>query len=193
MADVTDLSFEEALKQPGDKVVGWNTDLFEGKAVAAVYVVTDDVEPERLAWMACAEAERATMTQSLRQRGFAVGEYDDDSGFLWTEGGAVVVWRGDEGLVLRAEGELIHYRHGRTARRDAFARVVAYVADDFVERGVRVELADGSSLLAAVDANLNAEAMPHYNRNDLLFDSSWAVRLGAVLAGWAGVPFESRI
>jgi len=174
-----------------EPVIGWKLDRWKGLEVAAVYR-TGDGAPERLGWAAFEPAERGAAEAGLRQAGLAVGDYDDNTGFLWTSDAGLVVW-GDDGRVLHTEGTLLHWRHGRTIDRTDIARVTAYVADDHVDRGVRVELRGGAAHDVLFDLSTAAGALIGYSRNDLLFDSGWAVQVGAAVAGWAGVPFEDRI
>jgi hypothetical protein len=187
-------SFDRALESPGDKVVAWNIDLWEGKDIVAVYGVGDGA-PQRLAWRTYDPSEREQVSHGLRDRGFPVGDYDTESGFLWIGGAGadLVVWRGKEGRILHTDGEVLHHGSGRMLHRDAIVTVIAYAAEDYVDRGVRVQLRDGTAVAVVFDMNITPEALLGYSRNDLLFDASWTVHLGATLAGWAGTIFQDRL
>ena len=123
---------------------------------------------------------------------FAIGEHDEAGPYRWLEGDeAVTVWS-DEGRVLLASGGAIE-AGGRRLLRESLVRVVAFVADDFIARGVRAELADGEAVDLLVSWSNEAAAMIGYTRNDLLCDSGWAPAIASALATWAGCAYEDRI
>lgn len=190
---MTEPTIDEALGDPTETFLAWNLEPWEGQAILGVYRVSEGA-PERLAWAEYPESEQKAVGDAFLARGFGVGGCDADTDRIWVAGpGTLTAWYGDEGRILRATGDDLEFGAGRHIRRDTIARVVSYAAEDYVDRGVRVELHDGTSTDVVFDMNLTAQSMIGYSRNDLLFDSSWAVYLGAELAAWAGVPFENRI
>jgi len=187
-------SFLKLVSRPGQWLAARNLEPWRGLAVVGAYCV-DTHLLWRSGWTSFPPDEQDQLNKNLRDRGVLVGEYDGGTGLLWTDsdGDGFMVWKKGETLLLRGDSALLHYRHGRTIGREEIATVEAYVADDFVERGVRVLLRDGTAIDVLFEMNTTAESMLGYNRNDLLFDSSWAVHVGAILAGWAGADFRDLI
>jgi hypothetical protein len=82
---------------------------------------------------------------------------------------------------------------GRTLARADLERVHAYADDDYLERGVFARLRSGEEVSLVRDVSATAAADPTYSRNELLYDTEWAVAIAAAVAAWAGVPCENRI
>ncbi|MCP4867255.1 MAG: hypothetical protein GY898_00875 [Proteobacteria bacterium] len=192
---MTDPTVEEALATAGDKLLAWNVEPWEDQAILGVYNVGPG-EPERLAWEGHPEAQRKSVSERLRARGLPLGGYDGERDILWSEGGdGFSLWHGEEGRVVHGSSGVL--RCGPGMKRELavgdIAKIVSYAAEDSVERGIQAELNDGATVDVAYEMNITAQSMIGYSRNDLLFDSSWAVHAGAALAAWAGCPFEDRI
>ena len=111
-----------------------------------------------------------------------------------------------------AEGQFLGYLgllHARQGRHDDARRCLEsgqsllHAASDAFGLGVlltsRAEAhhlaGDGAAATAslAAAATIAAEVGAGYSRNDLLMETGWTGTLGAAIAKWAGVGFESRI
>ena len=62
-----ELTFEQALELPDDKIAAWNLDPWRGQEVVALYAI-DGATPRRLAWLACEPSERARVDGEQRAR-----------------------------------------------------------------------------------------------------------------------------
>ncbi len=186
------MTFEEAITAPGRTFQAWVDEVRDGQRAVMIYRL-DERGAEQLAWQKVDEQERGAFTAELAARGLALAEYDFFSGFVWvtTDAGVEVYHR--RGKVLEATGELARLEDGRVFPRSEIAAVIAFAEDDYVYRGVRAALRSGEQIPLVTEASLGPMGDPTYTRNELLFETGWAVMIGRSIAEWAGAPFENLI
>lgn len=184
------VGFEDALREPGPRVLAWDLHPRGLERTLSVFDLAGGGATQ-VAWRCCPDADVAEVTRVLAARGFAVGTYDGHQPFVWhASPEAVTVW-GPSARVIEARGDVLTCSLGRTLPVASIAAFAGYVdAEDHVDRGIKAELRDGSSVTVAYDLSLAASGNPTYNRNDLLSDSGWIPALGSELARWARVPYR---
>ncbi|HEY1959880.1 MAG TPA: hypothetical protein VGH28_29935 [Polyangiaceae bacterium] len=185
------MNLERALAMPGPLVAAWEA--WTARPDRRLLVFSLQPKPARLALVAVPETERAAMSSDLRQRGIRVGiwvphsEYfwcDDDQGFdLWSS----------SRLELEGKHGNLQLADGRRVSAASVASVASFVDEDMVHRGVRLELADGSSVLVAEERDPAALGDPTYNVDNFSIEAAWTDYLGAALASWLGKPHVNRL
>ncbi len=184
------LDFDDALNQSGPRVLAWDLHAQGVERTLSIFDLASGGATQ-IAWRLYPDADVAEVTRVLGARGFQIGTYDGHQPFVWQASPeAVTVW-GPSARVLDARDEVLAYSLGRTLPAASIAAFVGYVDDeDYVDRGVKAELHDGSRVTVAYDLSAAASGNPTYNRNDLLSDSGWIGALGSDLARWARVPYR---
>lgn len=186
-----DIAFADALAAPGPKILAWRTIPKNGMRLLSVFSLAGGGAVQ-VSWHDYPEQEMEAVTAEHRAAGRSVGEYDDNSDYIWLVDDGVTVWDSKQ-LVLRAEGDLLKVEHGREFRRGEVRLFIAFASDDYLDRGVMAQLVDGSEVEVYVERSWTAMADPTYSRNELLFDAAWATDVGSSLALWAGAKYEDRI
>ena len=79
-----------------------------------------------------------------------------------------------------------------TVSSDEVVQVVGWLSADWSERGVRLDLRDGKSLMIAERTEAMAQLDPTYDGIDLMCDASWVGRLGKAMAQGLGVPYVAE-
>jgi phosphonate transport system substrate-binding protein len=137
--------------------------------------------------------DRPLITQELPRlrvrfgsRAFA-GEHiwviDDDGVLIWRHGSLTAA--GNDGrLTLADESEVASH---------AVSSVASFVDEWWIERGVRLNLANGSQVVVAAERRLIALADPAYDVDRLIAEAGWAIDLAKGLAAWLGVPHAGEI
>ena len=97
-----------------------------------------------------------------------------------------------KGLVVAVDGaRLTLARNARAFEAPAVARVLGWVSDDRVDRGLDLELRTGERVTVAAQREITASFDPTYDGLDLTFDAAWIPEAGKVLAGAIGAPYEA--
>lgn len=149
----------------------------DGMRVIGREPVPDDERWERLA--------------DLARRGFHLGA--TAAGFVWcAEDKQILVaddrriWVSGDREVLRLAEELVPWDDVRT--------VVAFVSDDYADRGVKVVLANGREVVLAVQHDSIARTDPTYGANELMLsDAMWCVHCARDIAMAMEVPMRDEL
>ncbi len=95
--------------------------------------------------------------------------------------------------ILITKNSTIWFANGRTLNVENIGTFVAYVDEDYIDRGVKVRLKTGQSVTLLFHLSMGASGNPTYNRNDLLMDSAWSNCIARALADWAKVSYVDEI
>lgn len=186
------MTFDEALEHPGPLLAAWDVTVRKGERTLTLFSLAED-RARALAHRGARAGEEDAAVAPLRARGLPIGEYDGSCEFVWLdEVDRCTVW-GPHWRVLQASGDSLALAGGQMIARSELERVWAYADDDYVERSVRARLRSGEEVTLVRDVSAVAAADPTYSRNELLYETEWAGAIGLAVAGWAGVPYESRI
>lgn len=187
------MTFEEALVHPGSKVQAWDLNLENGLRTVLVFEVGPH-GARQLAFRDVPDAERPKLTAELRLRGLAPAETDFSCDFVWVPlADGLIVYDGKR-QVLEARGDRVTLACGRVLACSELQNVIAFAADDYVERGVKAELLrSGETVDLVTEHALSAMGDPTYSRNQLLFETEWCGCIAHALAAWAGTRYEDRI
>lgn len=136
---------------------------------------------------------RAAIIAAMRRRQIPVGATYGASERVWTiADGEVGVWT-RSARVARGTLDRLELAGGAVARAE-IAAVVASVSDDYVERAVAVERADGTRVVVADERDEIAALDPTYGRDDFVMsDARWASCLARDLAFALGVPLRDEL
>ena len=127
--------------------------------------------------------------------GWCDAMYSDRWNYAWTrEPGRLRLWK-RRGLILEASAEAVHITPGwlspgRTLKSAALLRVRGWLSEDWVKRGVKLELRNGEAITVASRREAMALMDPTYDALDLLCDASWARDLARALGQTLGLPVE---
>lgn len=172
----------ELAAHPG-AIVAWEVD------GANLSVFSISAGATQLALTAVEPDQRASLKAELSRLGHVQGHYASGTGLVWRrEADAFTVWNA-RARVFRADASALAFAR-QTVARDAAGglEIVAFVDEDFVNRGVRACLATGEHTVA-LHRQLRATADWSYGALDALADSTWTVILGRDLADFLGAPF----
>jgi hypothetical protein len=186
------MTFDEAVAAPGRKFQAWGDEVRDGERAAMIYRLGEG-GAEQLAWRHVPEEERSAVMAELRARGLALAEYDFFSGFVWVTTDAGVEVHHHKGKVLEATADRATRANGQVVLRSEIVAVIAFADDDYIYRGVKAVLRSGEHVPLVTEASLAPSGDPTYSRNELLFETGWAVMIGRDLASWAGARFENLI
>lgn len=142
--------------------------LYEADASGARLVDAKTIEPsEHAAWLAEARANGVRIGGCFRANEH-VWVFDDAGYAIWRAGDVIA---------------------GDRAGLSGVTRVEAVIGDDYIERGVRVQRADGATTLVS-ESNVHAEMDPSYTESDLqMSDARWCSYCARDLARWLGCAF----
>lgn len=184
-------TFERAVGDPQPKIAAWDLNVRDGRRALSIFSLAAG-GAKQVAWREVAEGAEAPLTEELRARGLDVGGYDYFGPFVWhVAPDRVRVWDKDA-LVLTAEGDTLT-SYNRPIARAELTSFIAYAADDYVDRGVKVGRADGRRTTVLYEISLSAQADPTYSRNELLMSTAWCNTVAHALAEWAGVAYVDEI
>lgn len=185
------MTFEEAVAGPGKKAQLWS-ESDDGKAVQAIYELTD-AGARQLAWRNVdAGREHATIAE-FKQRGIAVATTEAPCPFIWIIDADGIEIYGLRSKSLEAKGDRAVRDLGGPVARADIVRIFSFADPDMEYRGIKADLRAGNEVELVIEVSAAAAVGAGYSRNDLLLETGWTGTLGAALATWAGVPFESRI
>ncbi len=185
------MTVEEAVAAPGKKVQMWS-ESSDGKPVQAIYELTD-AGAKQLAWRNVPAGQEGTITAELTKRGIAIATTESPCQFIWVISADGVEVYGLRSKALQAKGDRAVLDVGAPVARADIARVFAFADPDMEYRGIKAELRSGKVIDLVTEVSAAAEVGAGYSRNDLLMETGWTGTLGAAIAKWAGVGFESRI
>jgi len=185
------MTLEQALATPGPLVAAWEG--WTSRADRTLLVYSVQSKPSKLAEAAVPEPERDALSRDLRKRGVRIGTWVPLSDRFWcSDEQGFALWSltrleadGRNGDLQLADGRHVSAAQVRT--------VTSFVEDGMTHRGVRLELADGSSIVVADEEDSAPLADPTYNRDNLSIDAAWASYLGAALAKWLGKPHVNQV
>ena len=92
-------------------------------------------------------------------------------------------------LAWQVEGQL-HLRSQEPIATSSMAAVQAYVSGNWVLRGVRVELKDGSAIKVAEERDVIALVDPTFDEINLLFEAAWAASLAQAIGQALAIPVQ---
>lgn len=145
---------------------------------------------QQLAHTLVAPADRAAIAAELDKLGHRQGSYASMTGLVWRSAdGAFTIW-GPRGRVFHSDGSSLQLAR-QTVAFDPSMEVVAFLDDDLVDRGVRLEGSAGD-LVVAKHRQTRAVSDFSYGALDALADCGWTIYLGRELAGFLGVPLVDR-
>jgi len=187
------IPFDEALLSPEPFLLAWRiTPPEPGQRTLSVFSL-EQGGVTQVAWRRFSDDEVDSATAEMVGKGHRVGRYSDGSDHVWlADQQGVTVWH-DKGLGFQAEGETLRLADGSTLSRDEIKTVILYAGDDYLDRGLRAQLADGRVVDLLVEMRWTALSHPLYNRDDLVFETEWAVEVGGALSNWAGAGYDDRI
>jgi len=186
-----DIPFDDALSAPGPLVLAGRTIPKDGLRLLSVFSLADG-GARQISWRDFPEGDVASISAEHRAAGRSVGEYDDNCDYIWLADDGVTVWSSEE-LILDARGDTLRVEHGREFGRDEVRAFIAFASEDYLDRGVKALLTDGSEVDVYFERSWTAMGDPTYSRNELLFDAAWATDVAAALATWADARYEDRI
>jgi formylglycine-generating enzyme required for sulfatase activity len=133
----------------------------------------------------------------LQKLGVRIGATYDTCQFVWfAERAACAVWSASEIRVVGTGLELSLSSAGsavRTVHTSDVCSVISFVADNYVHRGVRLKLLDGTTAVLVDEYDPIAEMDPTYGWVNLLVsDPRWISYLGRDFAAWLHVPHEDE-
>ncbi|MCX5744264.1 MAG: hypothetical protein NT062_17380 [Proteobacteria bacterium] len=163
-----------------------------GRVVARSYAATDEVRyaayevslrgAKIVAQQVVPATERAVWLAALRAADVRVGGMYGGNSFVWLcDDRGYVIWRGEDGgLVTGQRAELADVVGVRT-----------FIGDDYVERGVLLDLRDGGTRPLVQETDLAASVDPSYTANEFMMsDAKWCLYCARDLARWLGVPLH---
>lgn len=185
------MTLDEALALPGRKLQA-RDEAEAGDLVVTIYGLAHGGATP-LASTTVAAAAYLALSAELRARGCELAATEPLTHIVWLLHDDGVEVFGKRRRELAAAGEHATLNDGRVVSRADFTLVYAWAADDYAHRGIKASLSSGDEVELVTEISLAATGDPTYNRNDLLFDSSWCTTLGRAIAAWARTPFANRI
>ncbi len=140
------------------------------------------------------DADRETVSDHYRARGYQVGQYDSL--------GAPLVWYSDDDIVtvydrgerlLDARDGVLRYPYDKSVAAAEVSGFVTYIDSDYVDRGIKAILHAGPPVTVLFDLSSAAMGDPTYGRNQMLMDTEWCIVIARALANWAGVTAKGTI
>lgn len=184
--------FDDALSTLPQKLLAWDLNERDGQRTLSVFDLAGG-GARQVAWRRHPLAEVEQVSRELEAAGHALGGYDGHQPFVWrVSPESISVWSQDE-RVLFAQGDTLAFTYDRTVARSEIEAVLGYVDSDYVDRGLKVRRRGGVTTTVLFDLSNAASADPTYSRNDLIMDTEWIPTIGAALARWAGVSYESHL
>ncbi len=185
--------FDKSVVDPAHKILAWDLNLGQGERTLSVFAL-DQGGARQIAWRQYAEGKRETISSDFVVRGFTIGTYDSLGGpFVWVvKQDEVLVWD-ESSQVLTAKNDIIRFAAGRTLAVDDIGAIVAYVDEEYVDRGVKARLKSGQLVTLLFHLSMGASGNPTYSRNDLLMDSAWCNSIARAVADWAKVSYVDEI
>jgi hypothetical protein len=185
------MTFEEALATPGPLVAAWEG--WRRQADRKLLLFSVEPTPTMLASTSVPDSGRDAMSNDLRKRGVRVGAYVPLKDLFWcADDQGFALWSWSRLLAHGNNGDL-ELADGRSVTGSQVRSVTSFVENEMIHRGVRLELADGSSVVVVDEQSSAAEGDPSYNRDNLSIDAAWAHYLGAALATWMGKPHVNQV
>ena len=187
------MTFEEAVAAPGPgKFQLSSSHVKDGQRVVMIYSLDNDGW-NRVAYRKVPENEHDALVADLQARGFPVAETDSHCDFVWVRNPERIAVYNAERKAFEATGDRATLVDGRVIARDDIARVIAYAAPDYVDRGIKAILRSGEEVDLVTELSMSAMGDDVYNRNDLLMSTEWCATLGKAIAKWAGTELENQI
>ncbi len=189
---MTRIPFEEAL-DAGPVVLAWRGTAPEpGQRTLSVFSLAGG-GAEQVAWRRFPEAEVDDVTARYVAGGHRVGHYTDGADIVWVvDERGVAVWS-EQRLELSTVDGALQTDGGPRVDPEQVETLVLFVSPDRAERGIRARLSDGQEVDLVVDVRWGATLHPLYNRDDLVFETWWAVELGQALCHWADTGYDDQI
>ncbi len=157
-----------------------------------IYGLAED-GAKKLASRQVPEGEHDALVADLKARGLTAAETDYYCDFVWVINADGIEVYDRKRKVFDAVGDRATLADGKVFARTDFARVMTYVSDDYIHRGVKAELQSGKEVELVPEISLSAMSDPAYTRNELLMETGWTANLGHAIATWAGTEFDDRI
>lgn len=134
----------------------------------------------------------AKYRQLLRRFGLRVGSKYLGHEYVWAvDELGCCVWS-DTDIRMSGTGLELSLPSGNVHTSD-IRGVVSFVDDDYIRRGVRVDLVGGKEAVLVEEHDDIAEMDPTYNYdNFLLSDAHWVSKLGRDFAAWLHVPHRNE-
>ncbi len=185
--------FAKALETQDAVMVGWNFDAQDApQQHAAVFSLGDK------GWRILAEGFYGAdivkpVRDDLAERGIRQGGFDNSSDSVWyAHEGEVGVWSTRKCLLLARNGEIASHVK-KTFRYTDIICVVAYLDDDAVNRGIKLDLKSGERVTALFDISSAAALSMEYDRYDRLADTMWLIEVGNALAKCTGTYLRNEL
>lgn len=149
----------------------------DGARVVGREPVPDEARWERLA--------------DLARRGFHLGA--TAAGFVWCAEAERIVVADDRRIWVSGDREILRLAEA-SVRWDDVRTVVAFVSDDYVDRGVKVVLADGKEVVLAMQHDRVAKMDPTYGANEFMTsDAMWCVHCARDIAMAMEIPMRDEL
>lgn len=150
--------------------------------IDGVRVVGRDPVPDHERWERMAD---------LARRGLHLGA--TAAGFVWCAEDKQIVVADDRRIWVSGDREVLKLAEERVAWDDV-QTVVAFVSDDYVDRGVKVVLANGREVVLAVQHDRIAKMDPTYGANEFLMsDAMWCVHCARDIAMAMEIPMRDEL
>lgn len=145
-----------------------------------------------VAYRSFSSDDRDARRALLREIGLRIGATYQSHEFVWfANRSACCVWSSTD-VRMTGTGLELSLRSGTVHTADVTA-VVSFVADDYVHRGVRLQLLDGAEPILVDEFDRVAEMDPTYNQDNFaLSDAGWVSALGRDFAAWLHVTHRDE-
>jgi hypothetical protein len=183
---MSEATVEAALAAPGAKLAAWDASR-PGEAGWAIFSVS--AAGARCLAQVELTGDREATAAAWRRRGLRAGAWYCGHTFVWVaDQRGCVVWS-RESIVLELTRSSLQLAGSRVRPHEVQA-VVSFVADDWIHRGVRLELNTGADDVIVLDEyDEIARLDPTYNYDNwLMSDGAWVSCFGRDLAAWLGAP-----
>lgn len=150
--------------------------------VDGVRVVGRERVPDEARWERLAD---------LARRGLHLGA--TAAGFVWCAEDEQIVVADDRRIWVSGDREVLRLAE-ESVQWDDVRAVVAFVSDDYVDRGVKVVLANGQEVVLAVQHDSIAKMDPTYGANEFtMSDAMWCVHCARDIAMAMEVPMRDEL
>ena len=149
----------------------------------------------QVTWRCYKDDEVAAAARKLVAQGHRVGTYSDGSDHVWViddDDDGITLWDDKQRLFV-TERDTLRTADGTSCDKRDIETVVLFADDDNLGRGIRARMSDGKLVDLAVELRWTALSTPHYNRDDLVFETEWATEVGVALSRWAGSGYDDQI
>lgn len=163
----------------------------DGKRTVMVYAL-DENGARQLGFTHVPESEHGALVAALSKRGLALAETDWYCDFIWVATPDSVTVYNSTQRVFWARENSATLEDNTIIRRSEFVKVISF-AEDYVYRGVKVQLRSGEEAPLVTEAAASAVGDPTYSRNNLLMETGWAPRIAVAIANWAGADYQNLI